>query len=254
MSATSAFSAANTTASTANSTAITKALSSLCSATACSQSTVRTALANFYSACQAELTTSVNSAVLRNYDVLYALIPMQEAACAKDDSGNYCVVSAVSSSAGQADVVESGSKPLSDVQKYLAVGASSAAKRDTTMQAVYPNTTTFASANLPFLFLTSDTPSSTLCTSCTRSVMTAYVNFESSVPYAPGLAQSSLLSGQSALYNHINSTCGSSFLSGAVQAAGGLSGSEISSGAEKSVATAGLAVLAGLASIIAALA
>ena len=48
--------------------------------------------------------------------------------------------------------------------------------------------------------------------------------FESAIPYAPGLGHGPLMSGQTQLYLAVQNTCGATFLSGAVQAAGGLSG------------------------------
>jgi hypothetical protein len=66
--------------------------------------------------------------------------------------------------------------------------------------------------------------------------MTAYINWESDSPYAPGLSQSTLLSTQNTLYGAVTSICGSSFLSGVVQAAGGLgTGSTSTNGSLRSV-------------------
>jgi len=58
--------------------------------------------------------------------------------------------------------------------------------------------------------------------------MTAYINFESDIPFAYPLNDSVLLSGQLSLYNAVQSKCSANFLSGAVTAAGGLSGSSSS--------------------------
>lgn len=51
-----------------------------------------------------------------------------------------------------------------------------------------------------------------LCTPCTREVLVSYISWEVSQPYALGLSTSSILGGQSALWNAINSTCGQSFV------------------------------------------
>jgi hypothetical protein len=70
--------------------------------------------------------------------------------------------------------------------------------------------------------------------------MTAYMDFEAKVPYAPGLGKSILLAKQPDLYQGIQNTCGQTFLSGAgVQAAGGLSGGSLPSGAVQTVAGQG---------------
>lgn len=63
--------------------------------------------------------------------------------------------------------------------------------------------------------------------------MTSYITFESSCPYGPGLSSSLLLLGQLDLYNNITSKCGSTFLSGAVQAAGGISSGLLSGAAPR---------------------
>jgi hypothetical protein len=85
-----------------------------------------------------------------------------------------------------------------------------------------------AQSNSMFLFFTPDLSSAQLCVTCARQVMTAYINFESDIPFAYDLNSSTLLGGQLALYNAIKSKCPVNFLSGAVTAAGGLSGSSSS--------------------------
>ncbi|TFK48264.1 hypothetical protein OE88DRAFT_1664745 [Heliocybe sulcata] len=245
ISATSQFgAAANSSASSTS--AITSAVKSFCanSASACSDSNIKSQLASFYSACTAELTSNANKDVIRMYDALYALTPLKTAVCAQDDSGNYCVTQIAKAASSSA------SGNLATAQKYL-WSAQTSSKRAVSM--IEPNATTFTSYNLPFLLLTPSTPSATLCTSCTRSILTAYINFESSVPYGPGLDKSSLLSGQSALYKGVVSTCGESFMSGAVQAAGGIKSGAFS-GAGRTVLVEGgaLGVLVSALSIAAA--
>lgn len=53
----------------------------------------------------------------------------------------------------------------------------------------------------------------------------------SNYPYAPGINNSLILENEPELYDSIESTCGANFLSGAVQAAGGLSSGIMSSDA-----------------------
>jgi hypothetical protein len=91
--------------------------------------------------------------------------------------------------------------------------------------AFVPNLTAIQDTNLPFVFFTPDLNASQLCVPCLREVLTAYIDFESAIPFAYGLNQSELLSTQSALYSAVQSKCSADFLSGAVEAAGGLSGS-----------------------------
>lgn len=117
-----------------------------------------------------------------------------------------------------------------------------------------PNAATIASNNILFLMLQPTLSKDALCQSCTRQIITSYISYESKTPYAPGLAQSVFLAGQSDLYSNVTSTCGSSFLSGGVAAAAGLSGGIIggddSSGAGALFVKTGVTgTLAGLAAL-----
>jgi len=201
----------------------------------------------FYSACSAELTTSVNDDVLRNYDALYVLTPLRQAICSKSDNGSYCVTqlsstSGSSSAAGSEALVTPGASSnqvLLENYLYTTPDLSSSvpSRRDTsnTTTALIPNVTTYAKTNLVFLFLEPTMTETQLCTTCTRNILTPYITFESSLPYAPGLNNSLLLAGQSAIYNAILKTCPTGFLSGAVQAAGGLSSGILSGSAPRTI-------------------
>jgi len=203
ISATSTF----TSGSTPSKAAVTSALDTLSSSKACNENKIRTTLTEFYSACSTELTSNLNKDVSIIYEVLYTLVPFKNALCTKDnDDGSYC---ALKSGFGN---------PAADAQKYLAV------QNEGSGQATRLNTTTFGNEHILFLNLKEDLPSPSLCVSCTRNVITTYIQWESTINYAPGLSSSQLLTGQSQLYKGVQSTCGQTFLSGAVQAAGGLSG------------------------------
>jgi hypothetical protein len=245
--ATSAFGAGSSSSNPSAST-VNGALNTFCGASsACSEDLLRSKLTAFYAACQPELTTAPNEAVIRTYDVLYALFPLTKSVCSKADNGKYCVVELGSSTgsssngatpSGKVQLVNSTPDvDLKKVQANLWTPASSGpvARRDE--QAFYPNTTTFHDANILFLLLKSTLSTDKLCVSCTRSVLSAYIDFESAIPYAPGIAKSPLMSGQTALYQGVTSACGPSFLSGSVQAAGGISGGIVSSGALDVVAS-----------------
>ncbi|KAL5520218.1 hypothetical protein ACEPAG_9431 [Sanghuangporus baumii] len=271
--ATSSFSPLSNSSVNASSSAVKSALGTLCStstlSSGCSDAVIRGQLSSFYSSCGDELTgASPNQDVIRIYDVLYTIIPLKGAVCSKDDSGNYCVtqVSAPSNNTGlssaSASVSVGGSKSFATstsqniyelVQNNLwsYASGSSLKKRgsEDDVASLIPNITTFRSTNLPFFFLSKDTPSEQLCTSCTRSILTSYMTFEQSMPYALGIPNSPLLGGQSDLYNAVTSECGSNFLSGAVQAAGGLSDGIIS-GATPRVSTEGGVFTAAAAAVL----
>ncbi|KAF9458698.1 hypothetical protein BDZ94DRAFT_1270026 [Collybia nuda] len=224
---------------TSSSTAqIESSLNTLCSAptaSSCPESLIRGKIADFYSACSVELTSSPNADVVRTYDIIYATLPLKNAICSKDDGGNYCVTQV---------------KLPSGTSKNLVAGSSG-------QSPLVPDMAAYRKANLAFLFLTPSLEATELCTACTRNVLTSYINFESNVPYAPGLAKSTILDSQSALYTGVQNTCGKNFLSGAVQAAGGLSGGTFpSSGAlhnhsgSQGILAAGMSLLAVIISVL----
>ena len=203
-------------------------------------------LTQFYAQCRTELTSNPVAAVKQIYDVLYASNPLRTAICSKDDNGSFCVTKLPASNGLKNALSNGGSSAMTptDVMNALVQGQSTHARRAATT-ALVPNITTYQNTNLPFLFLQpadgaqSSLQSSSQCTACTRNIMTAYINFESDTPYGPGLGGSLLLAGQQKLYDAITNTCGKTFLSGVVQAAGGLSsgGGPLSSGAMQSVVT-----------------
>jgi hypothetical protein len=177
---------------------VTAAIDGICNgdvSTACPDSLIRGQLANFYSACSNELTSSPNEKVRSLYDILYILSPMKSAVCSKDDNGNYCVFSNsdANTTSNLSDATDDG------------LDLSSA-----------------SSNNLAFLFRTANMSSTALCTTCTRNIMSGYFNYESDSVYSPGLSNSQMLGGQTVLVSAIEKTCGANFLNGAVQAAGGI--------------------------------
>ncbi|KAI0772337.1 hypothetical protein BD413DRAFT_544449 [Trametes elegans] len=221
----------------ASASAISNTLNDVCkSTTTCSETTIRTKLTDFYKACEAELSSSPNQDVIKIYDVLYAITPLRDAVCTKDDTGAYCANKL--STGTSADTVSS-------ILKSDSTTVSNAVSRRADAQSVVSvNAQTFADNNLLFLLLKPDLASDSLCVTCTRNILTSYVSWESSVAYAPGLSHSALLSGQTKLYQAVQDTCGSNFLSGAVAAAAGLAGGIVggsSNGASSLFANSGLA-------------
>lgn len=165
---------------------VSTALAQLCSSTACTDATLHSQLASFYAACQAELVTTPNAAVLTQYDSLFALAPMKAALCTKDGS-SYCV---------------------SEIGANV---TSSSRKRDTQV-VLTPNAATFKADNIAFLRLSPSLPASTLCSACSKAVQQAWITAMNAAAYAPGLASSPMLSGWPALYNGTLTTCGANFL------------------------------------------
>ncbi|KAJ7146182.1 hypothetical protein C8R44DRAFT_845419 [Mycena epipterygia] len=229
----------------ASKTDVSSALSSICSASTsstCSQSLLTGKLAAFYTACGPELTGSSPSAEVKMiYDTFYSLKPFLSAVCATDDSGAYCLLSANATAAASTLTPElATSKPLT--------------RRAGTVTAYMPNATTISTNNILYLFLSADLPKAQLCTTCTRNIVSAYITYETNTNYAPGLAQSVLMSGQTALYAGVVNTCGADFLTSAVKAAGGLgqgsgSGNGTSGALPRAAPAGALAVLAAVAAV-----
>jgi hypothetical protein len=139
--------------------------------------------------------------VIKDYDIMYTLAPLKQAICTKDDDDKAYCLPKMAPKSGSAKSVGS----LVD-QTVLS-----------------PNTGAIASSNLLFLFLQPTMSSADLCVPCTRNILTSYIAWESAINYAPGLASTQVLTGQSSLYEGVVKTCSSSFLSGSVAAAGGIS-------------------------------
>lgn len=234
---TSATSQFSNSSSTISSSTINSALNSICSSSnSCPSVLINAQLALFYAACQTELTSSKVAGVIATYDVLYTLPLLQQSLCQKDDTGKYCVVNMTSPSS-------------SSTTKR----SSSLDRRDDSQVTLVQDLTTFGAEDIPFLGLQPNMTAQQLCTQCTRNVMNVYTAQLNNVPYGPGLSNSLLLSGQSPLYAAINSKCGTSFLSGQVQAAGALSTGAAPRAADASFALLGSAIVAVAAGAIAVL-
>jgi len=190
----------------------------------CPESLIRTQITSFYAACSTELTTDAVQAVRTIYDVLFALIPLQTSICSKDDSGNWCAHGPATTTR---DFDEDASFSISDVLAllYIKIDNGALTRRDA---AIVPDMNAITATNSQFLFFTPNLSAAQLCVTCLRQVLTAYINFESNIPFSYGINNSVLLGAQSALYNAVQSECPANFLNGAVKAAGGLSGSSSS--------------------------
>ncbi|KAF8266065.1 hypothetical protein EI94DRAFT_1684936 [Lactarius quietus] len=232
ISATSLFSPNST--STISSSTINSTLNNICSLNSC-PALINDQLAKFAQACQPELTQEKSPDVIATYDILYNLPLIQQSLCLKDSSGNYCVVNVTSHTS------------TSTTKR------SSLDRRDNSQVPLVQELTGYGEADIPFLTLQSNMTAQQLCTSCTQKVMTVYTTQLNSVPYAPGINSSFLLSGQPALYAAINSKCGATFLSGEVQAAGALSTGAAPRAADAASALLGSVIVAVAAGAIAVL-
>jgi len=184
----------------------TASISSVCTtatSSSCSDSTVRTWLTYFKGNCTAEIVTSPNQDVVALYDVLYVVKPFTNAVCAKDQNGTYCLSGLASNSSAQA-----------------ASGITNAAQTPLTSSDGTPDAEAFTNANIMWLGANPTMDAASLCTTCTKNVLTSYIQWESSTPLANGIANSPLLSSQTALWTAVSKTCPADFISGTLSNAG----------------------------------
>jgi len=212
--------------------AVNTALNNLCpSLSACPNSVIRSQLTDFYAACPSELTSSPNADVMRAYDVLYSIIPLSGTVCTKDDSGKYCVLESGSTNSSTSKNLlasdPTGSSPSDGLWSPFPPKKSRRAEQ----QVIIPNLQQFKDQNLVFLGIKPSLSAEELCKPCTRNVLNQYIQFMSALPYAPGIANSILMGGETDLYQAVQEKCGAPFLSGSVQAAGGITSGMLGNGA-----------------------
>jgi hypothetical protein len=127
--------------------------------------------------------------------------------------------------------------------EHAALHARQAASVDSTVSS------TSASNNIAFLFLQPTAKKEVLCSSCTKNILAAYIAFETSIPYAIGLANSDQLKGQSDLYKASQKECGKDFSKQINVVAGTTDFAKVSSALNLPVAStvaAGLSAIAAL--------
>ncbi|KPV72935.1 uncharacterized protein RHOBADRAFT_1111, partial [Rhodotorula graminis WP1] len=188
----------------ANDAAVQDALAGLCYSAPCDDSLVRSLLTQFNSNCTAELTAS-NDVVLGSYDALYVLTPLRDAVCSTDSTADWCI-----------NDIAKGSMPAGST----GANATHVVSSSFDVPSILPNAATWSSASLPFLFLSPSMSSTVLCSQCTKSILSAYVAWESRMPYALGLANSPLLKGQGSLWTATGEKCGGGFLESVTKQAG----------------------------------
>lgn len=232
--------AANT---TSSADALTSSLSQLCASnTGCDSSLIRQYLSQFWTACDTELRAE-NSQILAIYDVLYLLNPFHQAVCTRDDANDYCVLNIASDTASE-------NSTASTTAKRSLFGEDGHIKK---RQAVADSTVSGAelsSSNIAFLFLQTTSDKDVMCSSCAKNVMASYISFETSIPYAIGLANSGILGNQANLYNAMAKTCGQDFTTSINQAAGTTAFATVSGASRATIGTAAAIMMASLAAIV----
>ncbi|CCO26011.1 hypothetical protein BN14_00025 [Rhizoctonia solani AG-1 IB] len=160
-------------------------------------------LTEFKDRCSDELIGSnPNPVVIKNYDALYALVPFKAAVCAMDGP-NYCLINAgTNSTSTQSTAARRFGRSY--------VAGHSAAKRAQTV--LVPNTNTYSSNYLMFLFTSPAMPAELLCTNCTANILSEYMSFQMSQPHALGSAKSPLLGGQGTLWSSMSEKCPADYM------------------------------------------
>lgn len=232
LAATRYYTGANASSSTDAETALQDSLSGLCASDAgCDTDLVRRYLSSFWTSCRTEIQAE-NKDVQNVYDILYLLVPFREAICSENDSGNYCLLETASSASSSntkrdlrtpkvglpgsvLDKMRGHGLVLPHAKRHAAAAAPAAPAEPLLPRQTSDNATDAASTveslngtNIAFLFLQPDSDKSILCGTCAQSILASYIKFETALPYAIGLSNSHIFSGQSALYKAGQSTCG----------------------------------------------
>ncbi|GAC96343.1 hypothetical protein PHSY_003923 [Pseudozyma hubeiensis SY62] len=232
-------------------------LADLCSTdTGCDANIIRQRLDQFWQNCHTDL-QSGNANVQAMYDNLYMITPLVNSICSKDKNNDYCLKtiakaaassSKVTSSKKRRDVDDEDEEEEDDDEEGETV--SQLVKRQSaageTLGGLYNQTesTGKANTNAAFLFISSSSPKSILCSLCTQNILASYIKFETSIPYAIGLRTSEILAPQSDIYKAAKTDCGHDFVAQVNKIANTTQFAAVVSGAEFAGARKGAVVLA----------
>lgn len=190
-------------------------LADLCSSnTGCDANIIRQRLDQFWQNCHTDL-QSANAVVQAMYDNLYMITPLVNSICSKDESNDYCLktiakAAASSSRVSRRDVADEVEEEADETVAQFEKRQSTT----TTSTGLYNETETTGTANTnaAFLFISSTSPKSILCSKCTQQILASYIKFETSIPYAIGLRTSAILAPQSDIYKAAKTDCGLDFV------------------------------------------
>lgn len=194
-------------------------LDALCNQTStCDRPLVRQYIGQFWDACMDELEGG-HKQVRELYDYMYMFTPFRDAVCSRDADDAYCL---------QTLAPTTGAKSrLATARLHAAApGTPSGARANEYWEHVLktiPNASTVVDDMAPqqvFLFLSDTTETQTMCSTCAKKVLAAYIAFELSTPYALGLESSEVLRTQPRLYAHALRTCGLDFVRSVNELAG----------------------------------
>ena len=238
-------------------------LSELCStSTICDANIIRQRLDEFWQNCHTDL-QSKNAVVQAMYDNLYMITPLVNSICSKDTNNDYCLKTIAKAAASSQRVPSTSTtnsrRDLADDQKeeqeeedeadetVAELVKRQSASPDLTGLYNETETTGTPNTNAAFLFISSSSPKSILCSRCSQLILASYIKFETSIPYAIGLRTSEILAPQSDIYKAAKSDCGLDFVAQVNKIANTTQFAAVVSSAPFAGARSGVAALATLA-------
>lgn len=233
-------------------------LADLCSSnTGCDANIIRQRLDQFWQNCHTDLQNK-NAVVQAMYDNLYMITPLVNSICSKDENNDYClktIAKAAASSSRVAvtktrrDLAEDEDEDQDEADQTVAELAKRQSTTTQNLGGLYNETTTTTkpNTNAAFLFISSSSPKSILCSRCTQNILASYIKFETSIPYAIGLRTSEILAPQSDIYKAAKTDCGLDFVGQVNKIANTTQFAAVVSSAPFAGARSGVAALATLA-------
>lgn len=231
-------------------------LADLCSTnTGCDANIIRQRLDEFWQNCHTDLQNN-NAVVQAMYDNLYMITPLVNSICSKDTNNDYCLKTIAKAAASSSRVTKSRRDLDEDEEEEDEEESTETveelSKRQSTstenLGGLYNETETTGTANTnaAFLFISSSSPKSILCSRCTQLILASYIKFETSIPYAIGLRTSEILAPQSDIYKSAKTDCGLDFVAQVNKIANTTQFAAVVSGAGFAGARSGVVALASL--------
>lgn len=214
--------------STDSSAQLDSTLTDLCSSnTGCDANIIRQRLDQFWQNCNTDL-QSKNDVVQAMYDNLYMITPLVNSICSKDNNNDYCLKTIAKAAASsqrttstnktRRDLSEDDEEEEEEDEEEPEETVAELARRQSTtgenLGGLYNETVTTdtPNTNAAFLFISSSSPKSILCSRCAQNILASYIKFETSIPYAIGLRTSEILAPQSDIYKAAKTNCGLDFV------------------------------------------
>ena len=174
----------------------------------CDRHLVRYFLFEFWNQCTDELEAR-HPEILQLYEYLYIFNPFRDAVCSKDASGKYCLPTITKNAAKKSPKTKRAMPLPQDVysEAYWARVLPTIPRSHMMAATNASSSPAINTSQLPslapqqvFFFLSGESDPDVLCTECSKHVLAAYISYELSSPYAPGLENSGVLKSQQSIY------------------------------------------------------